>query len=212
MTKNIEVLHHSSIRITAGKTIYFDPFKIAGETHDADIIFVTHEHSDHFSPEDIGKIIRQDTVLVLPEVMREKAWSVDVRPENIIAVKPGEETEICGIPVKAVPAYNNLKHYHPKENKWVGYIVTIDGRRIYVAGDTDLTEDNRRVSCDIALVPIGGKFTMNAEEAAELVNTIKPETAIPTHYGSVAGVKEDEEVFKSKVDEGITVLIKMQRY
>lgn len=212
MTENIEVLHHSSIRITGGKTIYFDPFRIIKETHDADIIFVTHEHSDHFSPEDIEKILKRDTVLVLPEAMKLKAESVDVKPENVIAVNPGEETEVCGIPVKVIAAYNNLKNYHPRDNKWVGYIVTIDSERIYVAGDTDITEDNRQVSCDIALVPIGGKFTMNAEEAAELVNTIKPETAIPTHYGSVAGVRKDEDVFKSKVDEDIAVLVKMQRY
>lgn len=212
MTENIEVLHHSSIRITGEKTIYFDPFKIAGETHDADIIFVTHGHSDHFSLEDIGKILKQDTVLVLPEVMKEKAGDVGVKPENVITVNPGEQTEVCGIPVEAIAAYNNLKHYHPKDNKWVGYIAAIDGERIYVAGDTDITEENRKVSCDIALVPIGGKFTMNAEEAAELVNTIKPKAAVPTHYGSVAGVREDEEVFKSKVDENITVIVKMQKY
>lgn len=114
--------------------------------------------------------------------------------------------------IETVPAYNPLKPFHPKGSGWVGYIVERGGIRIYMAGDTDVTKENKEVSCDVALVPIGGTYTMDAKKAAELVNIIRPKVAIPTHYGSVAGSKSDEEVFLAHVDSSISVENKMQRY
>ena len=105
-----------------------------------------------------------------------------------------------------------MKPFHPKKNGWVGYILTVDGVRIYIAGDTDVTEENQAVSCDVAMVPIGGTFTMDAKKAADLVNHIRPKVAIPTHYGSIAGKREAEDVFRANVDPAIPVEIKMQHY
>ena len=178
----IEINCHSSIRITANKTIYFDPFKIEEECHDADIIFITHDHYDHFSIEDIKKIEKDDTVYVIPECMYNMLGG-----ENVIVVEPGEKTIVEGFETFVVPAYNKLKPFHPKMKGYVGYNVLIEDKRVYVAGDTDMNEDNVKLKCDIALVPVGGKYTMDYKQAAELVNLIKPEIAIPTHYGDIVG-------------------------
>ena len=210
MTEQIAVLTHSSIRIGGETVVYIDPYQIEEARHDADVILITHEHFDHFSIEDIAKVKKPDTVLVVPQSMQKKAAKADCT--EIQTVKPGEKLQVRTIPVETIAAYNNLKPFHPKHSAWVGYILEIGGNRIYVAGDTDVTKENTAISCDVALVPIGGKFTMDAKEAAKFINTIKPKVAIPTHYGSVAGTKEAEEVFKAAVDPGIAVEIKMQKY
>lgn len=211
ITENIEVLTHSSIRITASEGVfYIDPFQIDQETHDAAYILITHNHFDHFSPEDIARIVTADTVLVVPEGMKEQAEKIPCK--EVLTVDTDALLQLGDVRVETIPAYNPLKPFHPRKNNWVGYLLTVDGVRIYIAGDTDITKENSAVSCDVALVPIGGKFTMNAKEAARLVNTIRPKAAIPTHYGNVAGTREDEKEFRDHVDPTISVEIKMQRY
>ena len=124
---------------------------------------------------------------------------------ELILLTPGDQQDIDGITIQAVPAYNRLKPFHPKRNGWNGYVVTMDGVRYYVAGDTDAMKELSSVSCDVALVPVGGTYTMTAKEAAKLINEIKPLVAIPTHYGSIVGKPEDAEVFRKYVDPEITV-------
>ena len=211
MTENIRVLTHSSIRIQSGDTVlYVDPYKVSGRPQDADYVFITHDHFDHFSPEDIEKVSCDKTVLVVPEKMRDKVLQEADETRGIIPVKPDSPYDINGFSFETVPAYNRLKPFHPKTAGWVGYIFCLDGKRIYVAGDTDATPDARKVQCDVALVPVGGTYTMNASQAAELVNTIRPAAAIPTHYGSVAGSAADAESFQEKVDPAVHVEIKME--
>ncbi|MBQ5787311.1 MAG: MBL fold metallo-hydrolase [Oscillospiraceae bacterium] len=211
MTENIRVLTHSSIRIQSGDTVlYVDPYKVSGRPQDADYVFITHDHFDHFSPEDIEKVSCDKTVLVVPEKMRDKVLQEADETRGIIPVKPDSPYDINGFSFETVPAYNRLKPFHPKTAGWVGYIFCLDGKRIYVAGDTDATPDARKVRCDVALVPVGGTYTMNASQAAELVNTIRPAAAIPTHYGSVAGSAADAESFREKVDPAVHVEIKME--
>lgn len=211
MTENIRVLTHSSIRIQSGDTVlYVDPYKVSGRPQDADYVFITHDHFDHFSPEDIEKVSCDKTVLVVPEKMRDKVLQEVDETRGIIPVKPDAPYDINGFSFETVPAYNRLKPFHPKTAGWVGYIFCLDGKRIYVAGDTDATPDARKVRCDVALVPVGGTYTMNASQAAELVNTIRPAAAIPTHYGSVAGSAADAESFREKVDPAVHVEIKME--
>ena len=211
MTENIRVLTHSSIRIQSGDTVlYVDPYKVSGRPQDADYVFITHDHFDHFSPEDIEKVSCNKTVLVVPEKMRDKVLQEADETRGIIPVKPDAPYDINGFSFETVPAYNRLKPFHPKTAGWVGYIFCLDGKRIYVAGDTDATPDAKKVQCDVALVPVGGTYTMNASQAAELVNTIRPAAAIPTHYGSVAGSAADAESFRDKVDPAVHVEIKME--
>lgn len=209
MLDNITVNSQSSIRISADKVIYFDPYRITSEPNDGDIIFITHSHHDHFSPEDIKKVSKPDTIYVIPEDMIKELIKKGTPEEKIIAVKPGESRDILGIPVEAVPAYNTNKPMHPKSKGWLGYVVTLNGTRVYVCGDMDETPDALNVKCDIVMLPIGGTFTMNAKEAAAFVNKLSPKTAIPTHYGTLVGSKKDGEKFRSLVNDGIEVCFKL---
>ncbi|MDD5922042.1 MAG: MBL fold metallo-hydrolase [Eubacteriales bacterium] len=206
--RRIQVLTHSSIRISAGSdgpVLYLDPYEVQGEPKDADVIFFTHSHYDHFSPDDFRKLMKEDTMFVMPQSMIKEAAEAGITDSRIVSAEPGESSEVCGIPVFAVPAYNVGKKFHPKENRWVGYLLSIHGVRIYVAGDTDANPENRNVLCDIALVPAGGTYTFTPEEAADFVNEIHPEAAIPTHYGTVAGTPADGKKFAARVNPDIAV-------
>ena len=205
MLENIKILCHSCIRIEKEYTIYFDPFKIDKNYNDADIIFITHDHYDHYSEEDIDKVIKEDTIIVMPETMREQS-----KYKNILFVEPNEQYKIDNIEIVTVPAYNINKNFHPKENNCVGYLINIDNITYYIAGDTDKTPENRNLFCDVAFVPIGGTYTMTYLEAADLVNEIKPKVVVPIHYGLIVGTKEDAIKFKELIAKDIKcqILIK----
>ncbi len=210
---NITVNTQSSIRIAGSKILYFDPFQIADTAHDADIIFITHEHYDHFEPESIAKIKKDGTFLAAPESMKKKVLSESgVESDKCVFYNPGETHELEGIVVETVPAYNKLKPFHPKGKKWQGYIVKMDDVRYYVAGDTDVNEDIQKVECDVALIPIGGHYTMDKKQAADYVANLKPKAVIPTHFGSIVGSKTDGVEFKDsleKMDKNIQVEFKL---
>lgn len=195
MLDGVKVLCHSSIKIVKNKIIYIDPYKIKEEKHDADIIFITHDHYDHYSKQDIDKIIKKDTKIIMP--MNKNDYN------NIIVVEPNKNYEIDNIKVKTINSYNINKPFHPKSNNWVGYILTIDNIKYYIAGDTDITDENKLVKCDVAFLPIGGTFTMNYKEAATLANIIKPQIAIPIHYGLIVGSNEDAEKFSKLLNDNI---------
>ena len=195
MLNNIEVLYHSSIRIKKEKTIYIDPFKIDRNYNDADIIFITHDHYDHYSEEDIDKVINENAVIVIPEELLTKVLKKGINKNAIITVEPNQKYMVQGIKFETVPAYNINKTFHPKENDWVGYVIELNDVKYYIAGDTDITEENKKVKCDVAFVPVGGTYTMDFKEAAQLVNEIQPKVAVPIHYGSVVGTKQDAEEF-----------------
>ena len=191
MLDNIEVLYHSSIRINKEKIIYIDPFKINKNYNDADIVFITHDHYDHYSEEDIDKVINENTTIIIPEELLTKLLRKGINKNAIITVEPNKNYMVQGIKFETIPAYNTNKTFHQKENGWVGYIIIINGIRYYIAGDTDITEENKKVKCDVAFVPVGGTYTMDFKEAAQLINEIKPKIAIPIHYGSLVGTEQD---------------------
>lgn len=210
MLENIEVLIHSSIKINKGKVIYIDPYKIDKEYNDADFIFITHSHYDHFSEKDIIKVIKNNTTVIIPEELMKKVLKLGVSQENIIPVEPNECEIFEDIKFETIPAYNINKPFHKKENGWVGYIIELKGIRYYIAGDTDITEENQKVQCDVAFVPVAGTYTMDYKEAAKLVNTIKPKVAIPIHYGDIVGTVGDAKKFIKLLDDDIRgkILIK----
>ena len=208
MTDNIKVFAQNSIRITMGnKKIYIDPFQMKESPKDADFIFITHEHSDHYSPEDMKKVAGNNTTLILPESMQGKKAEASKIVARIETVKPSETKTVDGLEFTTVPAYNVNKQFHPKSNGWVGYILNVNGTKIYIAGDMDATDEAKAVKCDVALVPVGGTYTMTATEAADLINIIQPKVAIPVHYGSVVGSAADANTFKEKVKAPIKVEI-----
>lgn len=203
MLNCIKVLCHSSIKITGEKTIYVDPFKIDKDYNDADLIFITHSHYDHYSEEDIERIRKDDTTYIVTKDVAFKLQDKGVSEKSIFVVEPNKEYEIDGIKFETIPAYNINKQFHPKNNNWIGYIIEIKGIRYYIAGDTDITPENSKVECDVALVPVGGTYTMTYKEAAELINKIKPKVAIPIHYGSIVGTNQDAKRFVELLDEKI---------
>ena len=211
MLENIEVLYHSSIRINKEKIIYIDPFKINKNYNDADIIFITHDHYDHYSEEDIDKVINENTTIIIPDELLTKLLRKGINKNAIITVEPNEKYMVQGIKFETIPAYNTNKTFHPKENDWVGYIITLDGIRYYIAGDTDITEENRKVKCDVAFVPVGGTYTMDFKEAAQLINEIQPKIAVPIHYGSVVGTKQDATDFIKLLHSSIKGIILMKQ-
>jgi L-ascorbate metabolism protein UlaG (beta-lactamase superfamily) len=198
----IDWLGHDGMRIEGDNlTIYIDPYQIKGGAP-ADIVLVTHGHFDHLSAEDIKKVLKKDTTLVC-------ATGCDA-PIKAETMKPGDSKTVKGIKIEAVPAYNVNKKFHPKADKHVGYIITVEGQRVYHAGDTDHIPEMSKIECDIALLPVSGTYVMTAEEAAEAAKVIKPKLAVPMHYGAgVVGTVEDAKKFASLLKgSGIEVEIK----
>lgn len=200
MENNFIFLNHACIRFDFEGTIcYTDPYELNNVSNDADIIFITHGHFDHYSIQDIFKVGKDSTVFVIPEGVA----TPELDEASIVRVKPGNTYEVKEITLETIPAYNTGKPFHPKEEGWVGYVIEKNAIRYYVAGDTDATPENRQVKCDVAFVPVGGKYTMNAEEAAQLVNELKPSIAVPIHYGNVIGSEEDARKFESLIADSI---------
>jgi L-ascorbate metabolism protein UlaG (beta-lactamase superfamily) len=175
-----------------GLTVYIDPWGTSAE-READVIFITHAHADHFQPQEIERLSKDGTSIVAPSDVA-KELSGDVTP-----VAPGDSIEVSGIKVQAVPAYNvhpDRLEYHPKANRWVGYILELRGTTYYHAGDTDHAPELDDVSADVAFLPIGGTYTMEPREAAGLAKSISPQIAVPMHYGFVVGSPKDAETFR----------------
>lgn len=200
MLENLNWLGHASFKITGEKIIYIDPYQLKEESEKADIILITHSHFDHCSPLDVEKIQKSNTVIVATPDCKSSLSG------NIKTVKQGDKITIGGINIETVPAYNINKRYHSKSNNWVGYIVTVNGKRIYHAGDTDKIPVMADIKADIALLPVGGTYTMTAEEAADAANLIKPKLAVPMHFGSVVGSKSDAERFKNLCKVPVEIL------
>lgn len=193
IVENIHWLGHDSFRIEdEGKQIYIDPWKLSAKTVKADYIFVTHSHYDHFSKEDINKIKTDSTRIIAP---------VDVAKEvgkNAVAINPNQEITIDQLKIKAIPAYNIGKKFHPKTNNWIGFIITFsDGTSVYHAGDTDFIPEMKNLKVDIALLPVSGTYVMTADEAIQAANLFQPKIVIPMHYGEIVGSKNDAEKFKA---------------
>lgn len=210
---NVRVLTHSAIRLQAdnGTVIYSDPYHLTEEFRDADIVLITHEHFDHLSPEDYVRVAKTDTVVVAPASLAQGV--AQLQAAQTVLLQAGETAEVRGITIAAVPAYNVMPErlkMHPQSNGWVGYVLTIDGATYYIAGDTDHNPDNETVRCDVALIPIGGTYTMNPQQAATFINTIKPQYVVPTHYGTVVGNKTDGETFAALVEPPTKVVLKME--
>ena len=186
---NYEVLNHACVRIEGSRILYFDPFGLKDAPHDADYIFITHDHYDHLSPEDIKKVARKGSTIIKP-------LTVSYDEFNAVSMVVGDTLSLSDIKIEAVAAYNPTKQFHPKSNGWLGYVVTIDGMTFYIAGDTDDTAEAREVRCDVAFLPVGGKFTCNADEAAALAKAINPAVqAVPYHFGAIVGTSADAERF-----------------
>lgn len=204
LVSKLHWLGHDSFRLEGPVVVYFDPWKLARKQPPADLVLVSHEHSDHCSPEDIAKVRSRSTVIVA------NAGSADKLPGARL-VRPGDRLAIAGLEIEAVPAYNLTKFraegvpFHPQEAEHVGYVVTVEGVRLYFAGDTDPIPEMGDIRCDVALLPVSGIYVMTAEEAVEAARILRPEIVVPMHYGSGIGTGHDGERF-ADLYEGQTVL------
>ncbi len=206
MVSNIHWLGHDSFRIKGdGLVIYIDPWQIE-DGPKADLILITHDHRDHCSPADVAKVQKEDSVIVTV------AGAAAKLSGQIQVVKPGDELRVKGIPISAVPAYNINKFrspgvpFHPRESAYVGFAVTVEGQRIYHAGDTDCIPEMGSINADIALLPVSGTYVMTADEAVEAAAIIKPQIAIPMHIGRGIGSLADAERFKEKASVPVEIL------
>jgi len=214
--KGVEIrwLGHSGFLIKDSKKIYIDPYNIKETSEKADIILLTHSHYDHCSVADIEKVVQEGTKIIATADCQSKITRFDV-PIEMHVIEPGQEVELGNVKVAALPAYNTDKHIHPKKEGRVGYLIKMNGVLIYHAGDTDvipemqkLTGHNQSDKEFVALLPIGGRFTMGAEEAVEAAKIIKPTLAVPMHYGSIIGSEADAEEFVELCkEEGINAQI-----
>ena len=205
MRKNIlESIHwhgHASFRVEGARVIYFDPFRISDGLPAADVIFVSHSHHDHFSPDDIKKISTEKTTLVVTH-------DIDITfPGEVIKVKPGAVTAIRGLTAETLPAYNIERPYHPQKNNWVGYVITMDNTKIYHTGDSDFIEEMRGLVIDVILIPVVGTYTMDAAQAAQAIKEMEVTIAIPMHWGTLMGDISDARRFKDLVGDAADVRI-----
>jgi len=198
--QSIRWLGHAGFMITGKRVIYIDPYQLQFPDV-GDIILITHEHPDSCSPDDIKWLRRGATVIVGPEPCASQ-FKGDVR-----VAKPGDTFDIRGVNIEVEPAYNPDKEFHPREAGGVGYVVTtVEGVRIYHAGDTGLIPEMAHIKADVALLPVGGTYTMDATEAAQAANLIKPKLAIPMHWGGLVGSREDAEKFRDLCEVEVRIL------
>jgi L-ascorbate metabolism protein UlaG (beta-lactamase superfamily) len=200
MAKKIVWLGHDAFRIEAGKTVYFDPFGIPKGPL-ADLILISHDHFDHCSPEDVAKIQGKKTI-----VLTEKDSAAKL-PGDVRVMRPGDTLDLESIRVEAIPSYNTDKNFHPKKNGWLGFVLEMEGVRIYHAGDSDFTPEMRSLKVDIALLPVSGTYVMNADQAVKAALSINPKLAIPMHYGAIVGSEQDALRFKNGLEGKVEVLI-----
>ncbi len=199
MLENVHWLGHASFKLTGEKVIYIDPWQLKTE-EPADIILITHGHHDHCSPEDVARIRAPQTSVVAP------ADCVAKLGGRVKVVAPGEKITVQGIQIETVLACNPAKQFHPRQAQGIGYLVTLNGQRIYHAGDTDRTPEMDSVRADVALLPVGGKYTMDATEAAGAADAIHPQVAVPMHWGTIVGSRSDAERFRNLAHVPVQIL------
>jgi L-ascorbate metabolism protein UlaG (beta-lactamase superfamily) len=198
---HIHWLGHASFRIEDGeRQIYIDPWKISDKSPKADIVFITHAHYDHNSPDDFKAVSNARTTFVAPKDVASQIKG------KVIGVEPNKSYVLDDLQILTIPAYNLGKKFHPKENNWVGYIITLStGQKIYHSGDTDSTPEMRTVVTDIALLPCGGTYTMTGKEAGDAANVFRPTLLIPMHWGDIVGTSADAEEVR-KIFKGETAI------
>lgn len=206
MLEKLHWLGHASFRLDGPKTIYFDPWKVSADSKKADVVFISHDHFDHLSPEDIKTIGTKDTIIVC-DAASAKQLGAKTAYEGVRAAVPGDKFEVAGLAVEVVPAYNTNKEFHTKQSRKSGYVVVVSGVRIYHAGDTDFIPEMRDIKCDIALLPVSGTYVMTADEAAEAALAIRPGVCVPMHYGDIVGSEADARRLKDLLKDKVEVRI-----
>ncbi len=197
MLERVTWFRQAAFRWSSERVVYVDPWGTPADAPPADLILITHAHFDHFQPEEVARLRRSDTAVAAPRDVADELSGA------VTAVAPGERYELAGVSFTTVPAYNTREEaleFHPRVNGWVGYVFEFEGVTYYHAGDTDHAPELDEIRADVAMVPIGGHYTMNPEEAGGLVRAMSPRVAVPMHFGFVVGSPSDAERFRSAAD------------
>lgn len=212
MLENLYWLGHASFRLDTDKVIYFDPWKLPPHSKKADIILITHEHFDHYSLEDIRLISSKETTIVTSKEVGRQLQKEKAIYKEVKSLSPGDKVEVEGIKIDALKSYNTNKTFHTKESQKLGFIINVEGVKIYHSGDTDFISEMEGYLCDIALLPVSGTYVMTADEAARAALLISPKVAIPMHYGDIVGTESDAERFLNLLKGKVEVsLLKKER-
>jgi L-ascorbate metabolism protein UlaG (beta-lactamase superfamily) len=198
--KKIKWLGHDTFRVDGSKTVYIDPYMISQGPR-ADLILISHDHFDHCSPEDVAKVQGPDTVIVTEKDSARKL-SGDVR-----VLAAGESAMVDDVKVEAVPSYNLDKNFHPREKGWLGFVLEMDGVRVYHAGDCDFIPEMKEIQADIAFLPVSGTYVMTDEQAVQAALALRPKLAIPMHYGTIVGDAGNAQNFKRALEGQVPVMI-----
>lgn len=198
---NAVVNFHSSICID--KNIYIDPLGFKSKLNNAKLVFITHPHWDHLDAESIKNVSNNQTAFICTQDSRKSLIELGIEEKNILVVSPEQKYEAFDIEFETFSAYNLKKEFHPKANAWVGYLLKINGIKYAICGDSDATPELKKIRADVLFVPIGGTYTMNALEAAELTNCVKPKIVVPMHFGEIVGDKSLIDEFAENLNVGI---------
>jgi len=191
LMKSLHWLGHDSYRLDSPSVVYIDPWRLPQPSPQADLILVSHEHHDHCSPQDVEAIRGPQTVILA------SAGAAESLGAGVEAMRPGEQRVVGLLTVETVPAYNTDKPFHPREANHLGFVIEVGGERLYFAGDTDVIPEMKSIRCDVALLPVSGKYVMDADQAVEAAEMLRPKLAVPMHYGAgVAGTAADAERFR----------------
>lgn len=190
----------SSVRIRRmGIEIHVDPLAV-DEDSEADFVLLTHPHYDNFSEDDIARVRGRNTVLIAPASMKKQLDDADH------FMRPGDMLQLDGFDVLAVPAHNVDKKFHTPEDGWLGYVFTVGETTYYHAGDTDFLPAMYGIRCDVAFLPVGGHYTMNADEAARAAEACGAEILVPIHWGESHGTDQDIERLRTLFPRTVSVL------
>ncbi len=200
--KNIHWLGHDCFRLEGSKVVYFDPYQLSGAQKPGDIVLITHEHFDHCSPDDLAKVLRDGAVIVTNAKSAEQ-----LDGKNVRVVAPGDVMDVAGVKIEALAAYNTNKDFHPKSAGMLSFVVTLDGVTYYHAGDADFMPEMKDIRVDIAFLPVSGTYVMTADEAVQAARAMKPEIAIPMHYGAIVGTRDDALNFKNALEGEVRVVV-----
>jgi len=203
MTAKLHWHGHDTFRVDGPPVVYVDPYRLPAGQPKADLILITHDHSDHCSPADVARLRGPATVVVAP------AAAAAMLPGPVVEIAPGDERTVAGVAVRAIRAYNTDKKFHPKQAGMVGYLFTVGGVSYYHAGDSDHIPEMAGLRPDVALLPVSGTYVMTAAQAAEAARAIRPKVAVPMHYGAIVGSEADAATFSKLLEgSGIEVVVK----
>jgi L-ascorbate metabolism protein UlaG (beta-lactamase superfamily) len=205
MTTALHWHGHDTFRVDGPPVVYVDPYRLPAGLPKADLILITHDHSDHCSPADVARLRGPATVVVAP------AAAAAMLPAPVVEIAAGDERTLAGVAVRAVRAYNTDKKFHPKQAGMVGYLFTVGGVTYYHAGDSDHIPEMAGLRPDVALLPVSGTYVMTAAQAAEAARAIRPKVAVPMHYGAIVGSEADAATFAKLLQgSGIEVVLKQK--